>query len=174
MNPWSMNIIARTACLLLGAALSLGAQAGEKLYLQTPAAYDKGAAVNDKIKKECNIEVHVPNYIKAGAKDKFSEIVSATKLDKTDGQSLSLMITNVTGVGGGAWSGPKGISIQGTLKSKGKVIGTFQARRTSSGGAWGGYKSTCSILERSAKALGKDVAAWLEKPTMNAALGELR
>ena len=39
------------------------------------------------------------------------------------------------------------------------------------GGAFGGFKGTCSILGRCIKAIGADIAKWLANPTMDAMLG---
>jgi len=160
------------ATLLAFGVVSGSAVAGEKLLVQTPAVYDKDAHVNDKIKAECAVENRVSFFVQERAKGKF-DVVPA-KTPDTSGKALTLTIMNVGGTGGGAWSGPKSITLQGTLKDKGKVIGNFNARRSSGGGAFGGYKSTCGIIERCAEALGKDIGAWLEKPTMNAGLGEIK
>ena len=86
---------------------------------------------------------------------------------------LSLEITQIMGGGGGAWSGPKRIVLEGTLTEGGQQIGSFRAQRTSGGGAWGGYKGTCSILEICAEELGEDVGKWMHGPTQGAKLGEL-
>ncbi len=158
--------------LSLGLASALSAHAAEKLYVQNPAAYDRNAHITEKVKKECSVENRLSLLIQEQAKGKFN-VVSA-KNPGTDGKALTLTILDVHGVGGGAWSGPKSITLQGTLKDRGRVIGTFTARRTSGGGVFGAYKSTCSILGRDAEALAKDIVTWLEKPTMNAGLGEIK
>lgn len=147
------------------------AAAAEKLMIQTPAAYDPDAKVNPKIRTECAPESRLSHFMAERAKGKFDVI--STKTPDASGKALMLTILNVGGVGGGAWSGPKSITLQGVLKDKGRVIGTFNARRGSSGGAFGAYKSTCGIIERCAEALAKDISAWLEKPTLDAGLGEL-
>ena len=41
------------------------------------------------------------------------------------------------------------------------------------GGAFAGYKGSCSVLGRTVKAMGKDVAQWLKAPTDEAALGDM-
>lgn len=148
--------------------IALAAQAADKLYIQHPAAYDKDAAVVDKVKQECAPEVRVVEFIQEYAKGQFDEIVGVKTLPRT-GKTLSLTILNVAGVGGGVWSGKKSITLTGTLKENDKVIGTFHARRSTGGGGFG----TCAMLERCAKALGKDIAQWLKQPTIDARLGEM-
>jgi len=148
--------------------------AADKLYVQTPAKYDKDSGVNDKVKQECALDEKIPHFVQENAKGKFDVTPSKTLGDAGNSKALSLTIINVVGGAGGAWSGPKIVTLQGPLKEQGKVVGTFTARRSSSGGAWGGYKGTCSIFGRDAETLGKDVAAWLAAPTMDAKLGELK
>jgi hypothetical protein len=150
------------------------ARAADKLFVQTPAAYGGKASVDSKIKQECKLEDKVSAHLQDQLKGTFDVVPSRTLSDAGGAKSLSLSIVNVQGVGGGAWSGPKGLALQGTLKQGGKTIGSFNAQRTSTGGAFGGYKSTCSIFERCTKELGKDVAKWLAAPTMDAKLGELK
>jgi hypothetical protein len=143
------------------------------LTIQSPAVYDKDAAVNEKVKKECRVEQRVADDVQSAARGSFDITTAASP--GSAGKVLWLTITDVGGVGGGTWSGPKSISLAGTLMDDGKVIGTFHARRTSSGGFWAsGFISTCGILARDAKALGKDVHGWLENPSMDARLGELK
>jgi hypothetical protein len=36
-----------------------------------------------------------------------------------------------------------------------------------------GYKGSCSVLGRTARALGEDIAKWLAAPSMDALLGDL-
>jgi hypothetical protein len=148
-----------------------GAGAAEKLMIQTPAVYDNDARINNKIRTECAVENRLSQFMAERASGKYD--VVSVKTPDASGKALTLTILNVGGVGGGGWSGPKSITLHGVLKDKGRVIGTFNARRGSSGGAFGAYKSTCGIIERCAEALAKDVSAWLEKPTMDAGLGEL-
>jgi hypothetical protein len=42
------------------------------------------------------------------------------------------------------------------------------------GGAFGGFKGSCSVLGRTVKALGKDIAQWLVQPAKGSQLGDLQ
>lgn len=173
--PSDAHRVFHTVLAVMTAALTLvhTAAAAEKLHVQTPAGLDKDVAINEKVKAECAVEDRVAYFVREHAKDSF-EVVATKTLPASGGKTLSLTILQVQGVGGGAWSGAKAITLQGSLKDGGKEIGSFTARRSSGGGAFGGYKGTCSILERCAKALGKDISQWLASPTMNAGLGEIK
>ncbi|WP_221894969.1 hypothetical protein [Bathymodiolus japonicus methanotrophic gill symbiont] len=52
---------------------------------------------------------------------------------------------------------------------KGKKTRTFTANR----GFMGAYKGTCALLGRCTKALGKDIAEWLNNPVGGASLGDM-
>lgn len=145
------------------------------LNLQDLAPYEKGLPVPDAVRAECQLELKVVELLQSAAARNFDKVVMVRDGSKGDaGQSLAMKITGITGTAGGAWSGAKFLTVDGTLRENGKVIGTFRATRLSGGGAFGGYKGTCSILGRCAKALSDDVAKWLTAPTMNAKLGDER
>jgi hypothetical protein len=149
--------------------------AGGTLNLQDLALYEKGMPVPDAVRAECGLEGKVVEFVQTAAARNFDKVVLVPDGAKAGaGQSLAMKITGITGTAGGAWSGAKFLTIDGTLRENGKVIGTFRATRASGGGAFGGYKGTCSILGRCAKTLGDDVAKWLAAPTMNAKLGDER
>ncbi len=157
-------------------ALPLAAQAGGgNLTLEKKAPFAKGLYVPDAVRAECGLEQKVPEFVQEFAKQGFDSVVLADSVSaKTAGKALSMKIVDITGTGGGAWSGPKHVTIEGTLWQDGKVAGTFRASRYSGGGAFGGYKGTCAILGRCAKALGKDVETWAIAPSMDAALGDAK
>jgi hypothetical protein len=85
---------------------------------------------------------------------------------------LELTISQVHAPGGGAFSGAKSMTVKGVLRDNGKEIGSFTATRYSGGGVFGGYKGTCAIVGRCAKAIGKDIAQWLEDPKKGSELGD--
>lgn len=55
----------------------------------------------------------------------------------------------------------KGISLQSTLYRNGSEADRTTLKRNSTGGMFGGFKSSCSVLYRTANVLGKDIAGWL-------------
>ncbi len=42
------------------------------------------------------------------------------------------------------------------------------------GGLFAGFKGSCSVLGRTVKAIGKDIAEWLVNPVLDADLGDLK
>lgn len=132
-----------------------------------PVTYAEDAGVTKEVRAECELDKKLPEHIADHAEGLAPGAADAS------GRVLSLEITQMMGAGGGVWSGPKQIVLSGTLAENGQVIGSFKARRTTTGGAWGGYKGTCSLLERCSEELGEDIGEWLHRPTMDAKLGEL-
>ena len=148
------------AVFALGIALAHPSQAEDKLLVQ--AVLDPKIHVVDAVKRECALDSMVGNWVLESVSKKYR---GATRLDKGasagKGKLLKVTIVNVVGVGGGAYSGPKGMTVRAELLESGKVVATTTKERTSGGGAFGGMKGTCQIFGRVAKTLGSDVAAWL-------------
>jgi len=131
-----------------------------------------GSGASREVQSECKLESKLPGFIRSAAKRGITVSVTDVPLDDVEGKVLHIEFTHVLGTGGGAWSGPKAVTVQGELREAGEVIGSFTSTRYSTGGAFGGFKGTCSILGRCVKAMGKDIARWLENPTMDALLGD--
>ena len=93
-------------------------------------------------------------------------------VNRKSGRVLEMEITEVHAPGGGAFSGAKWMTVNGNLYDRGKSIGSFRAKRYSTGGAFGGFKGTCAIIGRCSKAIGDDIARWMAAPTPNANLGD--
>ena len=152
-----MRIHAKAWLVVLGFSVAGIAQAQEKLLI-LPAQFGPNVQVVDSVKRECELEAKIDEWVMESVSKKYS----AARGDKAgSGKTLRVTITNVFGVGGGAYSGSKSMSVQADLMQGGKVIATTTKNRSSGGGAFAGMKGTCAIFGRVAKALGADVAAWL-------------
>ncbi|MFO7593314.1 MAG: hypothetical protein R6X15_04620 [Pseudomonadota bacterium] len=140
-----------------------------------PYSNTSGASVA--VKRECIIDRQLPEFIESYASGYDIAVVRDDKKvsqKNARGKVLELEFSQIYGQGGGAWSGAKSVTVNGTLKENGKTVGSFVGTRVSGGGAFAGYKGTCSILGRCVKILGDDIARWLQSPTMNARLGDAR
>jgi len=149
------------------------AYTGPAVTIASSVPFTKDSEASDAVRKECTLDTRLPEFIEESAKSQGVKVVRGTAVPHGKGRVLVMEITNVRGVAGGAWSGPKSVTIDGKLYDSGRLIGSFTARRMSGGGAFGGYKSTCAILGRCVEALGNDVAQFLAKPTMNAKIGDI-
>jgi hypothetical protein len=68
-----------------------------------PFAEDSGAS--DDIKNECKFETCLPEYLKKEAKRTFDIVLNTDSLEGAEGKTLSLTVTNMYGLGGGADNG---------------------------------------------------------------------
>ena len=169
MNP------ARLLVLVFALGLPLVATAGQTLTIPKKTPFARENIGTTAVRAECQLPEKVSQFVQEYAGKNFDEVKLVDKVSaKTPGKALAMQIVEVQGVAGGAWTGPKAVVVEGTLYDNGKVAGSFRASRFSGGGAFGGYKNTCSILGRCTKAIGKDVAGWLQSPTMNAKLGDAK
>lgn len=164
------------ACVLLTACApghNPARATADSLIILNTASYQEEENVRLKIRRECELEWLVPEKVNKYASGDYDNIYFTDGVPPTTpAKVLSMKIIDAKGQGGGRRSGAKSITIEGTLTQKGNVVGSFIASRTTVTGGWhGGSKGTCALLERCAKRLGKDIGAWLEKPSLNATLG---
>ena len=117
----------------------------------------KGATVRQDVLEQCEIQTRIPEAI-ANASEQISLVEGAG--------SLSVEITDVHSPGGWIFSGPKWVEVKGKLSSG----QGFRAKRYSAFNPFSG--GTCGILARISRALGQDVAVWLENPNDGAQLGD--
>ena len=155
--------LAFIALFVAGAAIAEGGAI--KVAREIPVA--ESSDVREAVRNECKLQTKVTMFL-----DKYSEQVELVDDPSGSGDRLELTITKVNAGGGGAWSGPKSMTVKGQLFQNGKPGPTFTASRYSGGGMFAGYKGTCSIVGRCAKTIGKDISKWLENPTDGAALGD--
>lgn len=160
-----------TALILPILIVACSAAQAETFTVPAEVMFSDGVAVSDAVENECTLQTRLPAFIEDGARRGVDIVISDQPLDNVAGKVLRLEYTHILGTGGGAWSGPKSVTVAGELWEDGELIGSFVASRYSTGGAFGGFKGTCSILGRCIKTLGVDIARWLEDPTMDARLG---
>lgn len=158
--------------LMFAALENTLAQDAEVIYIPDEYQFEEKARVRGKNKDECGIQTHLASQIADGAKSVYAKVVRERP---TSGKYhvLEVEITEAQGAGGGAWSGPKSMSCAGKLLDQdGKRLGDFTATRFTTGGAFGGFKGTCSMFKRICKAFGKDVSTFLVDPDTAVHLGD--
>jgi hypothetical protein len=158
------------ALVLIAIPLAAGAQS---VQLQRPVPYSEDGDIADNIKQECRINEQLADFVQQSAKAQGVEVqFTPGPADKTAGRVLDLRITNAISMGN-AWLGhQKATSVTGTLYENGVRIAGFKARRHSMGGAFAGYKGSCSVLGRTVQAIGEDIGGWLKSPVDGASLGD--
>ena len=163
-----------TRIMAVLAASLLGASAmAQSLQVQRPVPYSEDGDIADNIKQECKINEQLADYLQEYAKENGITVeFSGGPVDKDKGRVLDLRITNALSMGNAFIGHQKGTSSVGTLYEDGKKIASFKARRHSMGGAFAGYKGSCSVLGRTVKVMGEDIATWLKAPVDGANLGD--
>ena len=158
--------IALLSLFVTVSALGVGSGARAETQVLRAIPYAKGVEVRQAVRDQCQLETKVPGYIAEFG----SDVVLVDRLG--GGRVLELAITEVHAPGGGGFSGPKWMTVTGSLREGRRVVGTFRAKRFTTGGAFAAFKRTCSIIGRCTKAIGRDIAAWLGNPGMDSKLGD--
>lgn len=148
-------------------ALALPAAAAP-VKVQNPVPFAEGISVRQEVRDQCQLGQKVASFLAEAS----SEVKLVQGKPGRSGRVLDMEITQVHAAGGGAFSGPKWMTVKGTLRDDGRNVATFRAKRYTTGGAFGAFKGTCSIIGRSARAIGRDIATWLQDPKDKALLGD--
>jgi hypothetical protein len=148
---------------VVGLCFTLPSQANDKFLVQMPAVYEPDAPVTPAVKRECAVESLIGNHVFNSVYGRYpGSIQTGTPGEDNSDKYLKLGILSVHGVGGGAWSGGKSVTIRASVMQHAKVVSTRVLTRGSRGGPFGGMSGTCAIIERIAVALGRDIVGWLQ------------
>lgn len=118
--------------------------------------------VRDRIVDECRLRTAIPRAIA----DRSREVHLSDGLGT---MKLELKIVDVHAPGGGFFTGPKWITLEGRLYAGKTLKGTFTAKESSMSSM-----SACGMLKKVIDELATDVVVWLRKPTKGALLGSAR
>lgn len=147
----------------------LTAAADERIFVQVPAMIDAAAPIPEAVRKECGVEMLIGSHALSAISRRNKDVQAVAAPEQAgDGKLVRLTVVAAFGHGGGAWSGPKQMTIRADLVKGGATLGSTLLTRASSRGSFGAMGfGTCNILNRVATALGKDVAVWLAKGALN-------
>ena len=165
MKKVLVRLVVVFGCMLCATNIS----AKEKIKILESLPFSVVANVPTAVQNECRLGEKTSAFIEKYSKKSVERVSSIDS-----GKYLDMEITEVFAPGGGAWSGPKWMEVTGTLMDGDEAVASFRAKRFSTGGAFGGFKGTCSILGRCTKAIGKDIAMWLKNPVDEAELGDAK
>ena len=164
-----------TPMFTLALVLACGAASAQPVHMASKTPYSDDAEISQKVRSEC---VKLGEQLPAYTREFGAEFGVAVELvDAIDtaapGRVLQVEIVDAVSMGNAFIGHQKYARIQGVLYQDGEKIASFKARRNSMGGAFAGYKGSCSVLGRTMKALGKDLADWLKNPSDGARLGDM-
>lgn len=111
--------------------------------------------------EECkNLGVDLSEHIAQGLANNG---LTATKQDKPDiasGLTIDAKISNLSSTGN-AWSGHhKSLTVLVKTFKDGQAQTSKIFTRTTRGGFAGGFKGSCEVMDRAAKAIGEDIGRW--------------
>jgi len=129
--------------------------------LASKIKYNPQSGASPTVKKECALDTKIPEI--------FAESIEGLSLGSGGNSHLELMIRDVHAPPAGMFSGPKWVTVYGTLKKGGREVGNFRAKRITFTG-----KGTCGMLNKCIAVMADDVAEWLKNPTQDARLGDAK
>lgn len=175
-NLVSSRFALAAVLLILGAvATSFGQETQATRAVVIPGAipYTEGAYIADNIKAECNL----PGYQSTALADAlrrrgYQPLFTENASIPAGAEVLKLEISSAFSSGNAFTGHKKGMSVSGKLFRNDEQLGSFVAFRRSMGGFLGGFKGSCTVLQRCADEIADDVAEWLASPSANAKLGD--
>jgi len=135
----------------------------ESIVVSKKIPYAKNSTADADIRKECDWNTTLPRYLAAESKGR---VLVNDKASASDSK-LALVATAVHAAGGGPFSGPKWLTLEGKLTKGGKSLGNFEVRRQT----MSGY-DVCGTLTSLSEEIAGDILEWLDKPGKDAKLGD--
>ena len=167
-TPMVSQKIVKTKTYKKGAKLNLN---GKTIYIKPMVRFAPRSRVASNIKTECTLPKALADSIVEYSANSGVNVVFKNHI-KPNELELKVQIEEAISAGNAAIGHNKFVVISGgVVKGKTKYY-SFDAARRSGGGYWGAYRSSCSVLGRIARALGKDVAHWLANPYDKAMMGD--
>jgi len=144
------------------------------VYITDTVPYADSGGIPENIKTECTLSEALADWIVTSA-DKtkgISVVKDNAAVEAGEGRILIVEISAGESKYSG-WTGHrKSLGVQGRLLQDGEEIGNFEGYRSSKGGAFGGFKGSCTVLNRCAKVLGEDIVKWLKNPGKDSKIGQ--
>lgn len=144
--------------------------AAQSVKMPSAVPYAEDNDISDAIKAECDLPGRFAEYIRKSSPVPVE--LTADPVDTASGRVLKVEIVDAVSMGN-AWLGhQKYTKVRGSLWQDGNKLASFKGRRNSMGGAFAGYKGSCSVLDRTIEALGEDIGGWLSNPVDGANIGD--
>jgi len=166
-----MSLLRPLVALCLLASLPAFAQT---VQVERSVPYSEDADIQKKVREECTeLNTQLPAFVQEFGRESGVQVELADSLNTAaEGRVLKMEIIDAVSMGNAFIGHQKYTRVRGALYENGEQIADFRGRRNSMGGAFAGYKGSCSVLGRTVKALGKDIAEWLANPQDGAQLGD--
>jgi len=157
-------------CLGGGAAM---AQESRTINIARDVPFSADAFVTQNVRKDCDLPLQQAADVQEQLSARgWNVVVRESNAAGDDGLSLNLEISGVSSSRAiDPVSHHQGVMVNAKLFRGSTLIGNLAASRSSKGGVFGLFKSSCEVLYSCTKANAVDIAKWLDSPTMKANLG---
>jgi len=150
------------------------AHAADAVTIQQKIPFNEDAEIAASVKRECQLQEHLSEYVVRFTNPGAGKVETAAEVSPDSAKRVLVMeITGAVSDGNAFMGHHKSMSVKGKLYEDGQLTASFKARRNTMGGAFASFKGNCGVLDRANEELGKDIAAWLAQPKMDAMLGDL-
>lgn len=155
------------------APMSSARASSNVIFVSQEMRYADPAMIAMPIMTECRLPQQGVELLETAARREGFNLVRDDQAVKARrGRALHVEITNVISSGNAFIGHSKQVMVRGRLFEDGKEVGNFQGMRTSMGGAFGGFKGSCSVLGRCLETLSKDITLWLKNPAKDSRIGQ--
>lgn len=145
----------------LAAFTALSSASAAEIYIAEQIPYQDESRIDHRITSECTkIGTVMSESIVKHAAAQGVTVVRSAEPEKYD-RYAKITIDSAMSSGNAFIGHAKGLSVYNELFQNGKVVHKTTMNRNSMGGMFGSFKSSCSVLYRTANVLGKDIAGWL-------------
>lgn len=152
-------------------ALVLGDDGGLKM--SPTAVYTSPDTIANNIKDECELPVYQAEAVRRELKKLGIAFADAGPGEvPVTGKYLQLGIPAAYSTGSAGIGHRKQITTSAQLFENGKEVAKTSSTRNSMGGFMGGFKGSCSVLQRCADATASDIARWVKAQLATAVQSE--
>lgn len=156
-------------CAFAACALAHASYANEAISISAQAEYRDPDRVAPNIKKECDLPGYQSKVIQQALTQNGYTVTTAEGTDiPAQGKYLKLQIVDALSAGHAFVAHHKSIGIVAILYKNGKEVAKQNFVRNSMGGAFAGFKGSCTVLQRCADTISQDVKEWLRSADSNA------
>lgn len=151
-----------------------GVVSGEVIRVQQATPYASEGINDPAVQRECQIATQLPEFILEHAANRGVNVEIVPRVQAEDpGRNLVVRFMKTQSSGNAFTGHYKYTEIEAKLYEDGKEVADLTAGRRTGGGAFAGFKGSCSVMGRTVRTLGDDVSIWLSSPTPGMRLGNL-
>ena len=149
----------RSLCILIACLVSASGASVETITIGRVVPYSDNSGAREEIKRKCMFDTQIPEQIAMAARGQLDIVITDEDLETIAGKVLIMEITEVIAPrGGGFVNSGQSAMVHFELREDGRIIASKDRRRNTMQGF-----STCASLKRVSRALGMDIARWLQQ-----------